>query len=131
MRLGGLLGSILFTMVGFLLLGVIGPLCFGMTREVILRLMSGAGGRSRTDAYPVLRNRLVYTLAGGTLWAVGYIALRALWSLIKWVGQMFFSHVLPVIPAWLHAALLPALLFVLGAIVGAVAFRHETYGTTR
>ena len=117
-RLGTRLAHVLIATLAFLLFGVIGPVCLGMTGEVIRRL-TGAGRGGEKQAPPALvGNRVSYILLGGTLWVVGYATVLGLVSLAS-------SYVVAAIPASQRPVIATGLAFVLGATVGALAYRYD------
>jgi len=125
LRLGAILASILIRTFTFLLLNVIGPLCLGMTREVIERMIAAWHGGRRRNSGAVVRSRISYALASGMLWVMGYIVVRAVLRLLGWMGRLLLRHLGPVVPAWSHVFIVAGLIFVVGAVLGALAYGYE------
>jgi hypothetical protein len=125
LRLGALVASILLRSLAFLLLNVIGPFCLGMTREVLLRIMAAWRGRRRGGAGSFTADRLAYALAGGTLWLVGDVLVGTVLGLPFMLVRLAVDQ--PAVPetAWTVLLVVGGLLFIVGAIVGAMACEHE------
>lgn len=125
LRLGEILASIMLRSLAFLLLFVVGPLFLGMTREVLRRIFAGLlRGRGDDPSRPP-GTGLGFALAGGVLWTLAYIVLRAMFGLLSRGSGVLFYRVLPTGPPFLQALLVPGLFLVAGAAVGALAFRYE------
>jgi len=125
LRLGAILASILIGTFTFLLLNVIGPLCLGMTREIIQRMIAVWHGGRRRNSGAMIRSRISYALASGMLWVMGYIGVRIVVRLLSWMGGLLFSHLAPIVPAWSHVFIVAGLLFMAGAVIGALAYGYE------
>ena len=125
LRLGAILASILIRTFTFLLLNVIGPLCLGMTREVIQRMIVAWHGGRRRNSGAMVRSRISYALAGGMLWVMGYVVLRTVLRLLSWMGRLLFSHLAPIVPTWSHVFIVAGLIFMAGAVLGALAYGYE------
>ena len=125
LRLGALVASILLRSLAFLLLNVIGPFCLGMTREVLRRLMLAWQGRRRAGTGSLTPDRLAYALAGGTLWLLGYILVGTVLGLPFMVVRLMVNQSAVPETAWAFLLAVGGLLFVAGAIVGAMACEHE------
>jgi hypothetical protein len=111
--------------LAFLLLNVIGPLAFGAARETIQSLAPKRWGGKGVDVDTPPQTQMGYALGFGALWVVGYLALRVGITFIGWVAGPLFGRLAPGVPGWLHSALLPVLIFVIGAVVGALAYNVE------
>ncbi|MBC7264767.1 MAG: hypothetical protein H5T64_10510 [Chloroflexi bacterium] len=117
-RLGAILASVFITTVAFVLFGVIGPLCLGMSRELIGRLAGGWPGGKKWGPTASPLGRAGYALLGGLLWVLGYGVLRAMaWLLSRCLA--------PAIPTKQGSIIALALVFVLGVVVGALAYEYE------
>ena len=124
-QLGIVLASILIRTLAFLLLCILGPLGLGMTREVVRRLIGGAPGRSRDGSVRGPGNWVAYTLTAGTLWALCYALFQAIWLLLKWTFSSILSEPVTPVPGGSHFLLVATLLFIVGAIVGALAYHYD------
>lgn len=124
LRVGAILVSVLIRGLGFLLLNVLGPLCLGMTRETVQRMVAAWDARW-ADAGSLAGSRVLYSLASGTLWVVGYIVLSTALCLATWIGRLLFGQIVPVVPVWLCVIAIAGIVFVVGTVVGALAHEYE------
>ena len=117
-RLGARLAYVLITMITFLLLGVIGPLCLGMTRGVVRRLTTRWRDRDSLDRAMLPSSRLNHALLGGTLWVAGYIIVS---GTVRVISSVLAAAVSPS-----HRFIIATgLVFIIGGVVGALAFEYE------
>jgi hypothetical protein len=119
-RVGVMLATVLTRTVGFLLLYVIGPLCLGMTREVIRRMTAGWRGRESSEPSPLPRSRLVHALLGGVVWAGGYLILSSIVKLIS-------TQLATAAPTLDRFAIGIVIIFVIGSVVGVLAFGYDEH----
>ena len=125
LRVGAVLASITIRSLAFLLLNVVGPLCFGAAREALHQIVPKRWGGKGIEQPSLPQTQLGYALGFGSLWVVGYVALRAGLSLVSWIARLLLGYLAPGLPSSLGSLLVPALVFSVGALVGALAFRHE------
>ena len=125
LRLGALVASMVLRALAFLLFNVIGPFCLGMTREVIRRMMAAWRGRGRGVSGSSALDRIVYALTGGTLWIVGYVLVGVVLGLPFMIVRLQFGQSAVPGPAWSLILLVGGILFVVGAVVGSLAYGYE------
>jgi hypothetical protein len=125
LRLGAFVASMVLRALAFLLLNVIGPFCLGMTREVLRRMMAAWRGTGRGGPGSSVLDRIVYALTGGTLWIVGYVLVGMVLGLPFMIVRLQFGQSAVPGPAWSLILLVGGILFVVGAVVGSLAYGYE------
>lgn len=120
-RLGEWMAAIIFRTLTFLLVGVLGPLVLGMTREAARRIL----GQEREDEQAAPRGVVGYILLSGTLFVVGFLFLWLIWGLISSGGGILLSRLMPGGSGFLQPLLIAVAVFSVGAVVGAIAFRRD------
>lgn len=125
LRLGAFVASMVLRALAFLLFNVIGPFCLGMTREVIRRMMAAWRGTRPGNSGSSALDRIAYALTGGTLWIVGYVLVGMVLGLPFMIVRLQFGQSAVPGPAWSLILLVGGILFVVGAVVGSLAYGYE------
>ena len=128
--LGAFLASIFIRGLSFLFLTVIGPLCLGSVRELVIRIMRASNGGRSAQSRWWIGNRAAYAVLSGLVWAAACLLLRLVWQFLGWIGAQVISGLSPSLSAWLPPTLLLLLVFSVGTIIGASVHRHENGGMT-
>jgi hypothetical protein len=96
-----------------------------MTREVIRRMMVAWRGRGQGVSGSSALARIAYALTGGTLWIVGYVLVGMVLGLPFMIVRLQFGQSAIPGPAWSLILLVGGILFVVGAVVGSLAYGYE------
>ena len=120
-RLGEWLAAIILRTLAFLLVGVLGPLVLGMTREAARRIL----GQEREDEQAAPQGVIGYILLSGTLFVVGFLFVWLIWGLVSSGGGILLNRLMPGGFGFLQPLLIAVAVFLVGAVVGAIAYRRD------
>ena len=120
-RLGEWIAALIFRTLAFLLVGVVGPLLLGMLREAARRVL----GQEREDEQAAPRGVVGYILLSGIVFVVGFLFLWLIWALVSGGSGLLLARLLPTGPGFLQPVVVLVLIFLVGALAGAIAHRHD------
>jgi len=130
-RFGAMLASTLIGGLSFLLATVIGPLWLGAMHEFVVWVLGITHDGKPVHSRWQVGNRTAYAVLSGLAWVVAFHVVRVLWHLAGWLVTWAVGRIAPAYASWLLLSLATALVFGVGAFVGAQVHRHERGGLGR
>jgi hypothetical protein len=123
-RVGTLIVRATIRGLAFLVTRVLGPICLGVTRELVDRILTREEGK-RTRRAILGRNPLAYAVVWGLLWVGGYFILRWALSPVSRAVWILVGPLFPEISPTVGLLIVPGIVFAAGVGAGALAFGSE------